>query len=417
MRRFLFEEKEYRINARFRRKRNEQDSAQALARLLRNKSPRRSSGGRGIRKTDARQKCVAKMQYSNSIDAHRLQLEHYLVREGTERDGSRAKLYGTDLETYKQNMVEKNFRIFLSPQSDKVDLTDLTKRFITKLELQTGYKLYWQAANHYNTGHPHAHLLINGIDKNGKEITFPKDIVKTFMRETARTICTSQLGIRTREELDIEKERELTAPRFTKLDQRLKELCFGGYRVDLEGVTLNREKILTRLEYLRTIKLCVYKDGGYKLSPRWEEDLRANGRYNAFLKARDGLAYSRPSQFKVYSGAQGQITGKVTKIYRTDEDASDSHAVILESPDGKAYFIPLFKKPEVKDGEQKAELKEGELVTIKTYESQKGRLTPTLFKAPVKNLKQAIKKRNASGKLADEILNTKEKLFFREAKV
>ena len=190
MRHFLFEEKEYRINTRFRRKRNEQDSAQALARLLRNKSPRHAScGGRGVRKTDARQKCVAKMQYSSSIDAHRLQLEHYLVREGTDRDGSRAKLYGTDLEAYKQNMVEKNFRIFLSPQSDRVDLTDLTKRFITKLELQTGYKLYWQAANHYNTSHPHAHLLINGVDKNGKEITFPKDIVKTFMRETARTIC------------------------------------------------------------------------------------------------------------------------------------------------------------------------------------------------------------------------------------
>jgi hypothetical protein len=410
---FLFEDQAYRINIRFRRKRNEQDSAKTLARLLRHKSPRRSSGGRGPR-VDARQKCIAKMQYSSSLKAHRLQLEQYLTREGTERDGSRAKLYGTDLAEYKQNMTEKNFRIFLSPQSDKVNLTELTEKFVKKLELQTGYKLYWQAANHYNTAHQHAHLLINGVDKNGKEIKqFPKDIVKTFMRETARNLCTAQLGIRTREELELEKERELTAPRYTKLDERIKDLCFGGYRVDLEGVSLNRERILTRLEYLRGLKLCIYQDGGYKLSPQWEENLRANGRYNTFLKARDRLVYTSPSQLKVYTGATGQITGKVTKIYRTDEDASDSHALILETPAGKAYFIPLFKRPELRDGEQKMALKEGELVTVKTYESQKGRLTPLLYRAPVKKLKQEIKKQNTSGKLADEILSTKENVFSR----
>jgi hypothetical protein len=180
---------------------------------------------------------------------------------------------------------------------------------------------------------------------------------------------------------------------------------------------VNRERILTRLEYLRGLKLCTYENGGYKLSPRWEENLRSNGKYNAFLKARSSLAYTDPSQLKVYSGAEGQIAGKVTKVYRTDEDASDSHAVVLEQPDGRAFFIPLFKKPELRDGERKADLKEGDLVTVKTYESQKGRLTPMLYRAPVRKLKQDIKKQNVSGKLADEILNTKEKLFFREVKV
>jgi hypothetical protein len=415
MRHFLFEDQEYRINLRFRRKRNEQDSAQALARLLRQKSPRRASGGRGMR-VDTRQNCVAKMQYSASIEAHRLQLEQYLTREGTERDGSRAMLYGTDITEYRQHMAEKNFRIFLSPQSDKANLTELTETFIKKLELQTGYKLYWQAANHYNTAHPHAHLLINGVDKFGKEIKFPKDIVKTFMRETARTICTAQLGTRTREELELEKERELTAPRYTRLDKRIEELCFGGRRVDLEGVTVHRERILTRLEYLRGLKLCAYREGGYELDLRWEESLRANGRYNAFLKARDSLAYTHPARFKVYTGAEGQVTGKVTKIYRTDGDASDSHALVLESPDGKAHFIPFFKKPELRDGERKAELKEGDLVTVKTYESQQGRLTPRLYRAPLRKLKQEIKTQHASGALAEEILGAKEKIFSRRAK-
>ena len=84
MRHFLFEEKEYRINPSFRRRKIE-DSARALARLLRpgNRENKRPSGGPGggRRGIDARQKCVAKMQYSNSLDAHRVQLEKYLVRE------------------------------------------------------------------------------------------------------------------------------------------------------------------------------------------------------------------------------------------------------------------------------------------------------------------------------------------------
>jgi hypothetical protein len=405
MRHFLFEEQEYRVNIRFRRKRNEQDSAKALARLLRHKGPyRHSGGGGGSRRTDARQKCVAKMQYSSSLKAHRLQLEQYLVREGTERDGSRAVLYGTDREEYKQNMAERNFRIFLSPQSGEADLKGLAEGFVKRLEKQTGYKLYWQAANHYNTAHPHAHLLINGVDKTGKEIIFPKDIVKTFMRETARDLCTAQLGCRTRKEIELEKERELTSPRYTRLDKRIKELCSGGYRVDLSILGTERQRVLARLEYLRKIKLCVYREGGYKLASTWEEDLRASGRYNVFLKARGSLVYSTPSRFKVYSGAQGQISGKVTKIYRTDEDASDNHAVILESVDGRAYFVPFLTKPEAKGPKGGMPVKEGDFITLKAYKSQKGRLTPFLFLKEAKEFRREIKKGGLTGSLAAEIL-------------
>jgi hypothetical protein len=323
---------------------------------------------------DARQKCVVKMQYSNSPAAHRVQLEKYLVREGTDRDGSRAKLYGSDLEEYRKNMVDKNFRIFLSPQSKEVDLTDLSTRFVKKLEAATGYKLWWQAANHYNTAHPHAHLLINGVDRSGKEVIFPPDVVKTFMREMAREICTSQIGMRTHKDLEIERERQLTAPRRIRLDARIKELCGGGSRVNLAAEEKDRERILARLEFLRKLKLCTYKDGGYRLAPRWEDDLAANGRYNVFLKAREALPL--PAALRVYSGADGFITGRVFKVYRTDEDASDNHAVLIETRDGRAFFIPLFRAPEITDRNGKRPVQEGETLSVTPRENQRGRLTP-----------------------------------------
>jgi hypothetical protein len=403
VRRFLFEDREYRINPRFRRRGNEPDSAQALARLLRLRPSRRSGGhGGGSRKTDARQNCVVKMQYSSNLAAHRVQLEKYLVREGTDRDGSRAKLYGTDTGEYRRNMTDKNFRIFLSPQSDRADLTALTKKFVARLEASTGYKLYWQAANHHNTAHPHAHLLINGKDRNGKEVAFPRDIVRTFMREYARDICTAQIGSRTRRELETEKEQALTASRFTPLDKTIKELCGGTFRVSLPEGKRDRERVLARLGHLRKLNLCAYRDGAYRLSPRWEENLKANGRYNCFLKARAALKHSPPSSLRLYSGLEGPVTGKVAGVYRTDGDASDNHAVVLEGLNGKAYFIPLFKKPELRDGDRRTGVREGDFISVRTYENQRGRLTPVMTAREARQLRKEIKKNGFSGSLAAE---------------
>jgi len=413
MRHFLFEEKEYRIKPYFKRRKQGQDSAVALAKLLKRFTPRSKikpsvivyGGGSAKRGIDMRQKCVVIVNYSNSKKAHLDQLfqgRKYLVREGTDIDGSRAKLYGTDIDEYRQNMVDKNFRIFLSPQTNKFDLKDLAEKFIKKLEQQTGYSLYWEAANHYNTAHHHAHLLINGIDKNGKEVEIPHDVVKTFMREWAKDICTSQIGFRTSEELAIEKERELEAQRFIKLDQIIKELGGDDGKVYTNQIYVDRERILTRLENLRKLGMCTYDKGAYHLTDQWEENLRANARYNTFLEARSELKYADPSKLKVYTGDYGTITGKVTKIYRLEDDASDNHAVVIESEDGKsAYFVPLFKapqmltgkskpllengKPVIKDGKpvmerEKTRLTEGETVSIKAYANQKGRLTPVIFK-------------------------------------
>jgi hypothetical protein len=407
MRHFLFEDKEYKINPQFKRKRgNEQDSARVLARFLRGKRSRHSGrGSGGARRTDARQRCTVKMQYSNSIEAHRFQLERYLVREGKGIDGGRPNLYGTDLEEYKENMTDRNFRIFLSPESNNVDLKDLTEKFVKKLETATGYRLHWQAANHYNTAHHHAHLLINGTDKNGREVQIPRDIVKTFMHEYARDICTAQIGSRTKEEMELAKEKELTAQRFTNADKRIKELCGGTFRPNLAGLApRDLVRMQARISSLCQMGLCSYRDGGYKLSSRWEEDLRANGRYNTFLRARSELQYSSPASLKVFSGAQGQITGRVTRIYRTDGDASDSHAVILEGLDGKAYFVPLFKRPEMHDGQERTALREGETVTIRTYESQRGRLTPIIYRREMSQIRNEIRRNGYAGRLAAEMM-------------
>jgi len=117
------------------------------------------------------------------------------------------------------------------------------------------------------------------------------------------------------------------------------------------------------------------------------------------------LKYTDQTNLKLYSGEQGMITGKVTKIFRTDDDASDNHAVIIEALDGKAYFIPLFKKPEMYEGKAKTKLNEGELITIKPLANQKGRLTPFFFKREEWQIQKEIQKNGYTSGLAVEIRN------------
>jgi hypothetical protein len=264
-------------------------------------------------------------------------------------------------------MVAKNFRIFLSPESNKVPLETLTRTFMKKLELETGKKLYWVAADHHNTAHHHTHILINGVDQNGRDVFIPRDLIKTLMRESARDICTSLVGSRSRADMAMEKKAALTANRYTYLDERLKEMAVEN-KVDCGKILKDRERYVSRLDHLRALKVCTWKDGVYVLSPGWEETLKTAGRYNTFLDARG--RYADGSKVALYSSDKGTKQGIIKKIYKTDE-VSDNHAVLLETPEGKAYFIPLFMKPKVR---------EGETVTVIPKKNERGRLSAELVR-------------------------------------
>lgn len=356
------------------------------------KSKRGGSSWQGSRFTqDNRQKCTVKMHYSKNLDAHKEQLNRYLVKEGKGKDGGKPILYGTDLEEYKKNMRKKNFRIFLSPASNKVPLDALAKTFVTNLETQTGFKFYWIASEHYDTAHHHVHLLINGIDKNGKDVFIPRDVVKTYMRENARNICTSLIGNRTVEEIKQEKEDLLQSNRFTYLDtnieSKLKNNTFFMSQNDSESVR-------TRLDHLAHLGLCRYKDNSYIFSKDWDKTLKTNGRYNSFLQSRKELQYTNEINLELYDTSKGTVSGIVTKIYKTDE-VSDNHALLVEGIDGKAYFVPLFYKPK--------NLNKGDTIQIEPKENQKGRLTPTISFKSNKELYNEVKRNGFKKGFAEQV--------------
>ena len=114
------------------------------------------------------------------------------------------------------------FKLILSPEfGDQVDLPLLTRRLMARMEGDLNRKLEWAAVAHFNTEHPHVHVLLRGL-ANGAELRLPKEYVKSGLRENAEALCTAQLGYRTELDRADSARREIDQPRFTSLDLPLK---------------------------------------------------------------------------------------------------------------------------------------------------------------------------------------------------
>jgi type IV secretory pathway VirD2 relaxase len=93
----------------------------------------------------------------------------YIERDGVERDGSKGVLYGPDgpvrARVFEQPRPgEKHqFRLIVSPEDgSELDLTAYVRRLMATLERDVGRKIEWAAVNHFDTSHPHAHVVIRG---------------------------------------------------------------------------------------------------------------------------------------------------------------------------------------------------------------------------------------------------------------
>ena len=94
--------------------------------------------------------------------------------------------------------------------------------------------------------------------------------------------------------------------------------------------------LISRLQFLSSIKLA-NKDGMfYSLKPDFEEVLKATGRYNLYLE--EYLKSDLP--LRLFEG--GSITGVVDKVVSFDKDESWNDAIIIRK-DNKRIYIPVFQ--------------------------------------------------------------------------
>src|SRR5262249_25582636 len=114
-------------------------------------------------------------------------------------------------------------RFIVSPD-DAEQLSDL-KAFMRDLMAQAekdlGTKLDWVAVDHWNTEHPHIHVIVRGVADDGRDLVISRDYISQGLRARAGHLVTLELGPRS--ELDIRRRlhAEVDADRWTGLDRSI----------------------------------------------------------------------------------------------------------------------------------------------------------------------------------------------------
>ncbi len=137
---------------------------------------------------------------------------NYLRRDGVTRDGEKARLFGPDTENADPKAFAErcgedrhHFRFIVSPD-DAVEMADLksfTRDLVRQMQKDLGAQLDWVGVAHWNTEHPHVHLIVRGVRDDGENLVISRDYIREGMRDRVRNLITEELGPRTDYEISL----------------------------------------------------------------------------------------------------------------------------------------------------------------------------------------------------------------------
>lgn len=298
----------------------------------------------------------------------------YILRDGTSRDGERGVLYNAetdraDAKAFLERGAEDRhqFRFIVSPEdADRLeDLTDFTRDLMTRMEADLGTRLDWVAVNHFNTAHPHVHVVINGRDDQGKDLVIDGGYITHGLRERASEAVTLDLGpvseIEQRQRLETEIDRD----RFTRLDRSLLDQMKDG-SLDMRPGSdvassdlVDRRLRLSRLAKLERMGLASQTEPGrWTLDDRLEERLRNLGerdditkQMHRALKAHDkGTAPTRdPAHFRFHDEVpEKPVIGQLVGRHLTDE-LGEKLSLVVDGIDGRVHHLRGFDPVQMED--------------------------------------------------------------------
>jgi hypothetical protein len=358
-----------------------------LARLLH--SPKKfpeHTDYRGLNAHSTQQLCVVKLNIGKDTAAHTRFIQEYLPQEHKKQVREKPELFSDGtvdsefLSSYHAAMTGKHFKFIISPESQAVNCEALTRTLVKRLEALTGKRFSWMAAVHTDTDHTHAHLLINGTDKDGKDVYFDKALIKKTIREMSRQICTSMIGKRTPEDIRQSIGRAYKSCRYCFIDDAIKDREIA-VSPDGSGKYASRvfppdDLMRKRLVFLSELGFAErQKTKGrevFYLERDWKKKLKDIGRYNSFLNARSSLLSTAAQDLEKFTAETGVVQGTVTKLYKMNDEDSWNNAVLIENRAlKKAWYVPLHFSPDEKL--LNAQVKCG-LKTLQT-----GRLVPRII--------------------------------------
>jgi type IV secretory pathway VirD2 relaxase len=357
-----------------------------------------SGAGAGPRRVGRRrfnQRCAVRVTYTpNRVAGQWKAHGRYLGRESATQDvasaGFDAERTSIDvaaaLESWQNAGDQRLWKLIISPEfGERIDLQQLTRHVLGRMEGDLGTPLKWAAVAHFNTDHPHVHVAIRGVRDDGAALDLKRDYIRSGIREIAEDGCTMQLGIRTEQDAAMAAEKEVHQHRYTSLDRSIWRLHVGDesdyplacnhfeITIDVGGHSSGRRRIEAQHVCARLValgKMGMAEQTGpnvWRVRNDFESVLRAMQRANDRQKmAAHGTMLSDPRLQLVVTDPRKveNIAGRVIG-HGEEEDGFQTgrNYLLLEGTDGVVHL--LYRTPEMEEARSRGHLSVNSFVRLR----------------------------------------------------
>ena len=144
----------------------------------------------------------------------------YIQRDGVTKDNDPGRLYdgaGDDVDgksfLNRGKDDRHQFRFIVSPEdaTEMQDLKPFIRDLMVEMEKDLSTRLDWVAVDHFNTAHPHTHIVMRGKTDRGTNLIIPRNYIAHGMRQRANELVSLELGPRSEREIRARNPSEVQA--------------------------------------------------------------------------------------------------------------------------------------------------------------------------------------------------------------
>lgn len=377
-----------------------------FARMSRKASRRASSGSSARPRKLYQQRCAVRVIYSRNKTRGQWKAHgRYLMREAATRNGQNAGAFNQDeqvkdpvatLDEWQKSGDQRLFKFIISPEfGDRLNLQQLTRDLMARMERDLATRLDWVAVSHFNTEHPHVHVALRGRRADGSALTLGREYVKHGIRTVTEDLCTRQLGYRTSLDAADAYRREVHQFRYTSLDRLInrrndmqrtpeageKSLYFS-FLLNANSPTLRSfpksvaHHIGARLLVLKAMGLAETTDGdSWRVRRDFESILRAMQRANDRQKmlAAHGALLSDERLQMVIEDPQKLTLLEGRVVLHAEEEAgreAGQFYLLLEGTDGRLHHV--YYTPEIHYARSVGKLRTNSFIRLRRTVAEHG---------------------------------------------
>jgi len=357
------------------------------------------------------QKSIAKVSYmKNSYQGQWGVHGRYLARQGAQQEDKPGVGFDANdedlnipktLKRWQEDGDPRFWKIIISPEmAHKLGLKEHIRAVMKHVENDLGTKLEWVAIDHYNTDNPHAHVVLRGVDQNGKELRINQEYFTKGFRQRSIQEATRALGLRLEGDALLIRDQAVRAMHITEIDReisrKLNKDNFINLKLPQSDFMYKRElQLKDRLKFLEEIGVArSVSSVSWHVDPGFIDHLRFIQNQQDIVKTKnrhikDMLDPSLPVVVNKLENVGDALIGMVVGM-GLSESPGEPRYMLIEGIDNKIHY--LLTPEGITKKRDSGDLSNGNLIClirkefIKEGENQEQKKIKYLFAESFKDL-------------------------------